>query len=118
VHLNVVIDIGPDGQYVASVLGHPGAYARAGTKNEAERLAIALYLEDVARKFRRRHLNTGSVFPLYISRTDLDFGWCASCHHYRVEHKVVADIEASTVVFELCTKEKCDCRMFALLLTR
>jgi hypothetical protein len=114
----VIIDIGPDGQYVASIQGQPGAYARADTKNDAERRAIALYLEDVARKFRRHHLTTGMVFPLHISRTDLDFGWCYCCHHYRVEHKMVADIEADTVVFELCTKEKCDCKMFGLLLTR
>jgi hypothetical protein len=121
--IRVILDIGPDGRYVATVESRQDAYSRADTKDEAERHAISLFLEETARKLRRRHWSLGLVFPMHVQRVDLDYLICGCTldgigeKHYRADHVVITDIITNSVVFGICKIVGCDCVGFKALPT-
>lgn len=121
--LRVILDIGADGRYVATIESRRDAYSRADTKDEAERLAISLFLEETARKLRRHHWSLDLVFPIQIQRVDLDYLICECTlegigeKHYRSDHIVTTDIITNSVVFGFCKIVGCDCGGFKALPT-
>lgn len=118
-HVEVLIDVGDDGLFAAWVSTMPETLSRAGSKQQAERKAVALFMEALGRKFRENDLLIEQVFPLHVSLFDLDSLHCRCSTdfadpHIRAEHRRVVGPSGKAVHLE-CARPGCYCRGFASL---
>ncbi len=118
-HVDVLIDVGEGGTFAAWIPTMPDTLSRATSKHHAERLAVALFMEEIGRKVRDGVLLVEAVFPLHITPFDLDLLHCrCTCDltdpHIRADHKRVAGPNG-TVVYTGCVRPGCCCSGFASL---